>query len=67
MFLLKVKQKVFYIKELQIDVEMTAQRETDAETKKVLQAKLKEAGLPVQYQKISDTETLAKILSIVAQ
>lgn len=39
----------------------------DAETKKVLQAKLKEAGLPVQYQKLTDQETLAKILSIVAQ
>jgi hypothetical protein len=39
----------------------------DAETKKGLQAKLKSAGLPVQYQKLADTETLAKILSIVAQ
>ena len=39
----------------------------DAETKKSLQAKLKAAGLPVQYQKITDTETLAKILSIVAE
>lgn len=39
----------------------------DAETKKDLQAKLKEAGLPVQYQKLTDQETLAKILSIVAQ
>ena len=39
----------------------------DAETKKSLQTKLKEAGLPVQYQKLTDQETLAKILSIVAQ
>lgn len=39
----------------------------DAETKKVLQAKLKEAGLPIKYQQLNDPETLAKILSIVAQ
>lgn len=38
----------------------------DADTKKNLQAKLKEAGLPIQYQKQDDPEILAKILSIVA-
>jgi hypothetical protein len=39
----------------------------DAETKKELQAKLKEANLPIKYQQLTDSETLAKILSIVAQ
>lgn len=39
----------------------------DTETRKVLQTKLKEAGLPVKYQQVVDTETLGKILSIVAQ
>ena len=39
----------------------------DTNTKKSLQAKLKSAGLPVQYQKLTDPETLAKILSIVAE
>ena len=39
----------------------------DAETKKALQAKLKEAGLPIKYQQLTDQETLAKILSIVSQ
>lgn len=39
----------------------------DTETKKQLQAKLKAAGLPIQYQKVTDTDTLAKILSIVAE
>lgn len=39
----------------------------DVETKKILQAKLKEANLPVKYQQIDNPETLAKILSIVAQ
>ena len=39
----------------------------DADTKKQLQSKLKEAGLPIQYQKLDSAETLAKILSIVAQ
>lgn len=38
----------------------------DTETKKALQAKLKEAGLPIKYQSNNDPETLAKILSIVA-
>lgn len=38
----------------------------DSDTKKSLQGKLKEAGLPIQYQKLTDSETLAKILSIVA-
>ena len=33
----KVKQKVFYIKELQIDVEMIAEKETDAEIKRALE------------------------------
>lgn len=39
----------------------------DADTKKELQAQLKAAGLPVQYQKLNEADTLAKILSIVAQ
>lgn len=39
----------------------------DTETKKKLQAKLKEANLPIKYQQLTDTDTLAKILSIVAQ
>ena len=38
----------------------------DTNTKRELQNKLKAAGLPVQYQKLTDHETLAKILSIVA-
>lgn len=38
----------------------------DQNTKKELQAKLKSAGLPVQYQKVDDVDTLKKILSIVS-
>ena len=38
----------------------------DQNTKKELQAKLKAAGLPVQYQKVDDVGTLNKILSIVS-
>lgn len=38
----------------------------DSETKKSLQVRLKEAGLPIKYQALTDTEVLAKILSIVA-
>ena len=38
----------------------------DQNTKKELQAKLKVAGLPVQYQKVDDADTLKKILSIVS-
>lgn len=34
--------------------------------KKEMQGKLTEAGLPTAYTKVTDTETLAKILSIVA-
>ena len=34
--------------------------------KKEMQNKLKEAGLPTAYTKLTDAETLAKILSIVA-
>lgn len=45
----------------------TAINAADTETKKKLQAKLKEANLPIKYQQVTDTETLAKILSIVAQ
>ena len=37
----------------------------DQSTKKDLQAKLKAAGLPVQYQKVTDVDVLNKILSIV--
>ena len=39
----------------------------DTDTKKDLQSKLKEAGLPVQYQKVTDPEVLTQILSIVTQ
>ena len=35
--------------------------------KKEMQGKLTAAGLPIQYNKVTDAETLAKILSIVAQ
>ena len=35
--------------------------------KKAMQTKLKEAGLPIQYNKENDEETLAKILSIVSE
>ena len=35
--------------------------------KKEMQTKLKEAGLPIQYKKETDSEVLAKILSIVAE
>lgn len=38
----------------------------DQNTKKELQAKLKAAGLPVQYQKVDDVDTLKKILSVVS-
>lgn len=38
----------------------------DDETKKSLQAKLTAAGIPIKYQKLTDVDTLAKILSIVA-
>lgn len=39
----------------------------DTNTKKELQAKLKSAGLPIKYQTLTDSEILAKILSIVAE
>lgn len=39
----------------------------DTNTKKELQAKLKLAGLPIKYQTLTDSEILAKILSIVAE
>lgn len=35
--------------------------------KKEMKGKLTTAGLPIEYQKVTDPETLAKILSIVAQ
>lgn len=38
----------------------------DQDVKKGLQAKIKSAGLPVQYQKVTDVETLNKILAIVS-
>lgn len=38
----------------------------DQDTKKDLQAKLKLAGLPVQYQKVTDPAILTQILSIVS-
>lgn len=38
----------------------------DHNTKKELQAKLKSAGLPVQYQKVTDVDVLQKILDIVS-
>lgn len=39
----------------------------DNATKKVLQEKLKSAGLPTAYQKCSDAEVLSKILTIVTE
>ena len=39
----------------------------DNNTKKELQAKLKNAGLPVQYQKVNDVDILNKILAIVSE
>lgn len=39
----------------------------DPDTKKKLQAKLKSAGLPVQYQKVNDVDILDKILTIVSE
>ena len=39
----------------------------DQDTKKGLQTKIKSAGLPVQYQKVTDVETLNKILAIVSE
>lgn len=58
----KVKQKVFYIKELQIDVEMTAQRETDAETKKALEALAEKIRFsdPMSSEQLFDLENKIK-------
>lgn len=39
----------------------------DNATKKILQTKLKQANLPVQYQKVNDPEILSKILAIVTE
>ena len=39
----------------------------DNATKKAMQDKLKVAGLPVQYQKVNDTEILSKILALVTE
>jgi hypothetical protein len=44
-----------------------AVNDLDQDGKKAVQAKLEEAGLPIQYNKVNDPDTLAKILSIVAQ
>lgn len=52
--------------EMKAEIKKAITAITDMETKKGLQAKLKAAGLPVQYQKVTDVDTLAKILSIVA-
>ena len=38
----------------------------DKEAQKEMQSNLTKAGLPIKYQKLTDTDTLAKILSIVA-
>lgn len=38
----------------------------DQNTKKELQAKLKSAGLPIQYQKVTEIDVLQKILAIVS-
>ena len=38
----------------------------DKEAQNEMKSKLKDAGLPIQYQKLTDVDTLAKILSIVA-
>lgn len=39
----------------------------DQSTKKELQAKLKSAGLPVQYQKVTDVNVLKQILAVVSE
>ena len=58
----KVKQKVFYIKELQVDVEMTAQRETDTETKKALEALAEKIRFsdPMSSEQLFDLENKIK-------
>ena len=61
-----VSSEIYTCDELKAEIK-AAITNLDAETKKSLQTKLKEAGLPVQYQKLDNQETLAKILSIVAQ
>jgi hypothetical protein len=61
-----VESEVDTCEQLKVEIK-AAITNLDAETKKGLQAKLKAAGLPIQYQKVTDTDTLAKILSIVAE
>lgn len=58
----KIKQKVFYIKELQIDVEMIAERETDAETKKALEALAEKIRFsdPMSSEQLFDLENKIK-------
>lgn len=51
-------------KELQDEIKATISG-MDQDTKKSLQAKLKSAGLPVQYQKVTDVEVLKQILEII--
>lgn len=53
-------------KELQDKIKATITN-LDQDTKKGLQTKIKSAGLPVQYQKVTDVETLDKILAIVSE
>lgn len=53
-------------KELQDRIKATITN-LDQDTKKGLQTKIKSAGLPVQYQKVTDVETLNKILAIVSE
>lgn len=45
----------------------TAVQKLNPVQKKEMQGKLKEAGLPIQYNKENDEEVLAKILSIVSE
>lgn len=54
------------ITSLKAEIKAAIQKLSPVE-KKEMQDKLKAAGLPVQYPKVEDAETLAKILSIVAQ
>lgn len=58
----KVKQKVFYIKELQVDVEMLAEKETDTETKKALEALAEKIRFsdPMSSEQLSELENKIK-------
>lgn len=54
----KVRKKVFYIKSLQVDVEMLAEEESDAETKKALQQLAEKIRFsdPMSDEQLADLE-----------